>query len=130
MSGLGGTPSKVLPPQKRLIKPKSLVARIPIPAMDPTKAKQFRILSTYNLSERSPLVKHPDAAQSKQNMYARMPTIFAKNKDEDGESNSIVGIDLNPEGTVPNDVSNVAQSPIHGIEQLVEEGGSAAYQLY
>ena len=125
MSGLGGTPSKDLPPQKRLIKPKSLVARIPIPAMDPSKAKQFRIFSTYNLSERSPLVKQE--AHSKHNIYARMPTIFAKNKDEDGESNSIVGIDLNPEGTVPNEISNVAQSPIHGIEQLVEEGGSAAY---
>lgn len=54
--------------------------------MDPIKAKQFRIFSTHNLSERSPLIQQEN---TKNNMYARMPTIFAKNKDEDGESNSI-----------------------------------------
>ena len=61
--------------------------------MDPAKARQFRIFSTLNLSERSPLIQQD--GENKKNMYARMPTIFAKTKDEDGESNSIVGIDLN-----------------------------------
>ena len=78
--------------------------------MDPAKAKQFKIFSTYNLSERSPLIKQEE--NSKHNMYARMPTIFAKNKDEDGETNSIVGIDLNETANV----SNQAQSPLRNIE--------------
>ena len=56
MSGLAGTPSKAIIPTKKLTQAKSLVARIPIPAMDPIKARQFRINSTLNLSERSPLL--------------------------------------------------------------------------
>ena len=35
---------------------------------------------------------HPLIKQEKPNMYARMPTIFAKQKDSDGESNSIMAI--------------------------------------
>ena len=92
--------------------------------MDPVKARQFRINSTLNLSERSPLIQ-PDGSEKK-GQFARMPTIFAKNKGEDGETNSIVHFDLNDTAHA----SIKAQSPIHGIEQLVEEGGSAAYQLY
>ena len=53
-------------------------------------------------------------------MYARMPTIFAKNKSVDQEANST--LKLNTDGTEEN--------PVLGIQQLVEEGGSAAYQLY
>ena len=111
MSSLGQNKSKGM-----LSKPRSLIARMPIPSMDKEKAKQFKVHSTINLSERSPLIK-----QEKPNMYARMPTIFAKQKDEDGESNSIMAL---------NDGTAYSQSPIQGIEQLVEEGGSAAYQLY
>ena len=50
---------------------------MPIPAMDPAKARQFNINSTLNLSERSPLIQ-----DEQPNMYARMPTIFAKNKNQ------------------------------------------------
>ena len=60
---------------------------MPIPSMDKEKAKQFNVHSSIILSERSPLIK-----QEKPNMYARMPTIFAKQKDSDGESNSIMAL--------------------------------------
>lgn len=49
-------------------------------------------------------------------MYARMPTIFAKgNPENDGEVRPVEELGAGD------------KSSIKGIEQLVEEGGSAAY---
>ena len=73
MSGLNF--NKGMMSSSRLAKPKSLVARLPIPNMDKEKAKQFQIMSTLNLSDRSPLI-----TKEVNNNFARMPTIFAKNK--------------------------------------------------
>ena len=84
--------------------------------MDAQKAKQFNIKSTLNLSERSPLLKQADKTN---NMYARMPTIFAKNKDIDGDSIMKVNFDETS--------LSEASKHIASIEQLVQEGGSAAY---
>ena len=107
MSGLASSPNA----SKKLLKPKSLIARLPIPAMDKEQAKQFNIRSTLNLSERSPLIQQ----EQKNNQYARMPTIFATvNADDDNLETSLED----------------SGSPIKGIRELVEEGGSAAYQLY
>lgn len=57
------------------------MARLPIPAMDKQKASQFRILSTTQVSERSPLIE-----PEKPNMYARMPPIFTKKRDIEDDS--------------------------------------------
>lgn len=80
-------------------------------------------MSTMDVSERSPLIE-PD----KPNMFARMPTIFAKNKDNDSDANSIL---LIPQGDYSvQSQAAAAKDSISNIARLVEQEGSAAYMLY